>query len=538
MSWQRGHSDRFGDNRGPSDRYGGGGNRGYSNRGHGDNRGYGNPRIRPEAAGTHQYSDDYAEEISIFGGYAEGADDGGWHTPPRNFAYPLRPAPQQRRPTGPAPERPIRGDGRGGGAYRGAPRVPYVPGNSDRIGGLPRNPRPRYDYDPSAQGPPEPETYTQPRAGQQPLRPTPQYFPADQGDPTFRPSVQSDRSIYIGFDPSAESRGNTPSSATQNAPVQGYNQQRRPVANVPPPPSSRRVAPSYYPQQTMQVSPIPEESSLSRHDSYASSAAIPTTWGPDEFYSSSSGHSDNRHPIEGEGEHGPGLVRQASVGRKTRPLLTEIKSIDRSKSRRGSASAEADLSPNTSPVVSRMASPVLQIPQTTTSPGSNPGLSPTRDHSLGPPRSPRSPNIPSPLSRPPTSTDDHPFSEKPPFYRNQSDNKQPSATAKELGILVGEDDVLGSNQRTSTFGGTQRASTMGDGQRASTSSRIPGRRLPPRLNIDAVRDAEARGSLTSLPDLIRRATKLAAVLETGRPGSSMAWGRRNSMLGPGGMITP
>ncbi|RYP77724.1 hypothetical protein DL769_003344 [Monosporascus sp. CRB-8-3] len=36
------------------------------------------------------------------------------------------------------------------------------------------------------------------------------------------------------------------------------------------------------------------------------------------------------------------------------------------------------------------------------------------------------------------------------------------------------------------------------------------------LNIDAVRDAEARGSLTSLPDLIRRATRLASIMDKGR----------------------
>jgi hypothetical protein len=43
---------------------------------------------------------------------------------------------------------------------------------------------------------------------------------------------------------------------------------------------------------------------------------------------------------------------------------------------------------------------------------------------------------------------------------------------------------------------------------------------PPKLDIDAVRAAEARGSLTSLPDLIRRATRLAALIDTGkRPAS-------------------
>ncbi|KAL2198651.1 hypothetical protein P885DRAFT_67811 [Corynascus similis CBS 632.67] len=49
-----------------------------------------------------------------------------------------------------------------------------------------------------------------------------------------------------------------------------------------------------------------------------------------------------------------------------------------------------------------------------------------------------------------------------------------------------------------------------------TYSRFSAIRRPPRLDIDAVRKAEARGSLTSLPDLIRRATRLAASLEKGR----------------------
>lgn len=40
--------------------------------------------------------------------------------------------------------------------------------------------------------------------------------------------------------------------------------------------------------------------------------------------------------------------------------------------------------------------------------------------------------------------------------------------------------------------------------------------------MDAVRDAEARGSLTSLPDLIRRATRLASMMNEGkRPASRL-----------------
>jgi hypothetical protein len=51
------------------------------------------------------------------------------------------------------------------------------------------------------------------------------------------------------------------------------------------------------------------------------------------------------------------------------------------------------------------------------------------------------------------------------------------------------------------------------------SDKRPGGRKPPALNMHAVRDAEARGSLSSLTDLIRRATKLASNLDHGRTAS-------------------
>ena len=49
----------------------------------------------------------------------------------------------------------------------------------------------------------------------------------------------------------------------------------------------------------------------------------------------------------------------------------------------------------------------------------------------------------------------------------------------------------------------------------------PGRRPPLRIDVDAVREAEARGSLTSLPELIRRATRLAANLDRGKTASRL-----------------
>ncbi|EPS26639.1 hypothetical protein PDE_01577 [Penicillium oxalicum 114-2] len=51
------------------------------------------------------------------------------------------------------------------------------------------------------------------------------------------------------------------------------------------------------------------------------------------------------------------------------------------------------------------------------------------------------------------------------------------------------------------------------------SDKRPNGKKPPRLNLGAVRDAEARGSLSSLSDLIRRATKLATNLDRGRTAS-------------------
>lgn len=55
---------------------------------------------------------------------------------------------------------------------------------------------------------------------------------------------------------------------------------------------------------------------------------------------------------------------------------------------------------------------------------------------------------------------------------------------------------------------------------APAYNRLSAIRRPPRLDIDAVRSAEERGSITSLPDLIRRATRLASMIDRGkRPAS-------------------
>lgn len=55
------------------------------------------------------------------------------------------------------------------------------------------------------------------------------------------------------------------------------------------------------------------------------------------------------------------------------------------------------------------------------------------------------------------------------------------------------------------------------------SATRPGGHRPPQLNLNAVRQAEARGSLTSLSDLIKRATRLASNLDRGRTASRLAF---------------
>lgn len=53
------------------------------------------------------------------------------------------------------------------------------------------------------------------------------------------------------------------------------------------------------------------------------------------------------------------------------------------------------------------------------------------------------------------------------------------------------------------------------------SSKVPPGKRPLRLDIGAVREAEARGSMTSLSDLIKRATQLASNLDRGRTASRL-----------------
>lgn len=235
-----------------------------------------------------------------------------------------------------------------------------------------------------------------------------------------------------------------------------------------PPPSSRRGASSFY-SSTSYVSPIPEESPRSKsHGSYASSAAMPESWPADSphaaspqygdaFYEESSTEKSRESIYDDYGDESQ-LVRSASLGKKGKPSLVTTKAP--------SGANIGDKRPRITPL------PVG-------SDGTGYASALTNSSETMP--TPRDPQV-----------------------SNQSSN--------EIGIPSSE-AILKAFARAST---SEPVDSSPGSDESPQAAHRPNLKRPPRLDMDAVRDAEARGSLTSLPDLIRRATRLAAMIEKGR----------------------
>lgn len=240
--------------------------------------------------------------------------------------------------------------------------------------------------------------------------------------------------------------------------------------NLGPPPSSRRGQSSFY-SSAFFVSPIPEESPRSRsHGSYASSAAIPETWvassdttaspnGQDAFYDDTflDRNKDDEYDEIGDESR---LVRSASLGKKGKPAL-----IDTSQPRAAKAAERPAPRP-----VQQFAEGTAYVENSSSSSNSLPVMKPaaaaTTANTIASPEGSAMGNVSMP---------DH------------SDQLESSRTIPPT---------------------------------SRPFNRLSAIRRPPKLDIDAVRNAEARGSLTSLPDLIRRATRLAAMIDGGkRPAS-------------------
>lgn len=232
-------------------------------------------------------------------------------------------------------------------------------------------------------------------------------------------------------------------------------------ANLGPPPSSRRGQSSFYSTASF-VSPIPEEESAYKsHNSYASSAAMPDAWRTE---------SANISPGPSPGYHG--AFYEESLTDKTR-------------------NSGADEYSDESVLVSGQDEYALQ---TLSSP-----------HSSG--KKPASVNpFKGGTGLLDASTDSS-------SNASSFANKQTPATTPGMASHIAAVPLNRSNMRSPE-----------DLRRAAGSpqptSRLSAIRRPPRLDIDAVREAEARGSLTSLPDLIRRATRLASMIDKGKRPSS------------------
>jgi hypothetical protein len=297
-----------------------------------------------------------------------------------------------------------------------------------------------------------------------------------------------------------------------------------------PPPSARRGASSYYSQATF-VSPIPEESPRSRttHQSYASSAAIPSSWGseyeyedetPEELYEREAYEHDiidergeSRDSSVADGDE-RGLIRSASIGKRAKPSMVMNKSSDSTEQIRpglvplqSSAGAQRDTmwpaaegSPN---------SRNLNFPQPAS--GKNNSMWPI----MGNGSSPRASGTGLMDASTSSSEVTVPTLARAPPYVEKVSPISASTESEEKA-----QEILGAYRRASML--QPSGPTVPRTPSPKGFSRFSAMRRPPKLDIEAVRDAEARGSLTSLPDLILRATRLASMMDRGkRPGSRL-----------------
>lgn len=333
--------------------------------------------------------------------------------------------------------------------------------------------------------------------------PAPQWQDDEYLTPTYGSSPPLGRPLTnssLTSDPS--SIGSIPEFPVPTIPVPPTP--RRPQ-QIGPPPSARRGPSSYY-SQFSYVSPIYEEAERASVRSFASSNAMPSAV-PDFYLEEGETPSDEEdEATRGLDDRAPStdhndessLFRQASLGKRRKPKLTTIKSAD---------SLRGEESP-----VNRSYMPSFQSPQHVVTPK---------------------------LSRSRLRDSSGFFDDSPPSSEEQSMRFNNSP------INPGDsrvDQIFGGLEKGGALD-PRMAKQVRESTRGTLADRV-GSRRPPRLNVEAVREAEARGSITSLPDLIRRATKLAANLDRGKTASRLGWdwintgeGEKDRRSGLSGMLS-
>jgi hypothetical protein len=252
-------------------------------------------------------------------------------------------------------------------------------------------------------------------------------------------------------------------------------------------------------------------------------------------------------------------VRQASLGKRSKPTLTTVKSGDRMRSRNsasndalsglpsqqkraaekqetledrklqaeGDARPAADLSAPSSTYANE--SPIAPPPPVHAAgmTSSNASFLDSSSESTNSARPSAPLNSPKPSIRVVQSKENlttpkpiHATRGRSPLAQTDA-NDDYDARAKEM--MLDDPEKDGHNDFLRQDSDTLKSPTAGfSGQRV-------GRRVPARLDVDAIRDEEKRGSLSSLSDLIKRATRLASNLDRGRTASRLGM---EGWLGP------
>jgi hypothetical protein len=390
----------------------------------------------------------------------------------------LSPPPRPRMPPAqPPPPLPSPGDSRAPKSRpiisrpTQAPHWPLPPGSPLRPGGQDAYRPPQGQPSAAPPRPARPSRIPSIVDQSRPQQPTPMFFTPDvdsdeeaefmQAQGASVPATPSSRltSSSVGTIPEFPVADNV-THPVPPPPASLFPQKKS--ANLGPPPSSRRGATSFY-SNASYVSPIPEESLRSR-GSYASSAAIPGSWKTQSPEATS--------PFRGSAFY------DDSVTEKSRDSFMDGEdSGDESKLVRSAS-------------IGKKGKPSLVDTRPSAATASRP--------------------LAKPIQRP--------FDGGTGFIDGSSgssnnglDTKAAASPAdgrsRNLEVPMGSSEDLEANN-------------IGTSPRPSLSGRRSGLKLPPKLDINAVREMEARGSITSLPDLIKRATRLAAMMERGkRPAS-------------------
>lgn len=286
-----------------------------------------------------------------------------------------------------------------------------------------------------------------------------------------------------------------------------FSQQPRRTPSLGPPPSVRKGAASYYPQSTF-VAPILEEISEAR-SSYASSHVMPSSWGdgPPDYYKGDGPGANYEPPPKiasttrtvsrlGDDNESASLVgqlntRQDSRRKKTADGRSFVNEDARNEAeptyppRNASRAHPRALTPS-----SRASAATVELEDTS--------LNANRGDESGTFLCPPSPNT-SPMLSPISTESDARFMTP---YSGSPNPDDPRVS-----------QILGNLEKGTALNTPRNVSPLTSIDSVTSDK---GRGRPPRLNLNATREGETRASQTSLPELIRRATRLASNLDRAR----------------------